>query len=137
MLFPAVEPGSGPFQGRPHRWSVPEAAIPDGQRAVAASWYLALMAAHCLELIGAEGPVVLEGPLAGNAELAAMLSAVVPAGLATAGRASTGTSAGAALLALPPDRASLGPAPSAPAHLRAPRLAAYAARWRAEVLRAT
>ena len=136
MLFPAVEPGSGPFAGRVHRWSVPEAGIPDGQRAVAAAWYLALMTAVCLELIGAEGPVVVEGPLAANLQFTEMLAAILPGGLAPAGRATTGTSAGAALLALPAG----GEAPAAeaaPLHLRAPRLAAYAARWRAEAERAT
>ena len=84
MLFPAVEPGSGPFAGRAHRWSVPEAELSDGQRAVAAAWYLALMTGVCLDLIGAEGPVVVEGPLAANAQLAEMLAAIVPAGLAAA-----------------------------------------------------
>ena len=136
MLFPAVEPGSGPFAGRDHRWSVPEAGIPDGQRAVAAAWYLALMTAVCLELIGAEGPVVVEGPLAANLQFTEMLAAILPGGLAPARRATTGTSAGAALLALPAG----GEAPAAeaaPLHLRAPRLAAYAARWRAEAERAT
>ena len=106
MLFPAVEPGSGPFPGRAHRWSVPEAELPDGQRAVAAAWYLALMTGVCLDLIGAEGPVVVEGPLAANAQLAEMLAAIVPAGLAAGAQASTGTSAGAALLALPPGGAA-------------------------------
>ena len=84
MLFPAVEPGSGPFAGRAHRWSVPEAEISDGQRAVAVAWYLALMTGVCLELIGAEGPVVVEGPFAGNAQFREMLAVLVPAGLAQA-----------------------------------------------------
>ena len=113
MLFPAVEPGSGPFPGRAHRWSVPEAELPDGQRAVAAAWYLALMTGVCLDLIGADGPVVVEGPLAANAQLAEMLAAIVPAGLVAASQASTGTSAGAALLALPPGEGPPGAAPPA------------------------
>ena len=81
MLFPAVEPGSGPFAGRAHRWSVPEAGISDGERAVAASWYLALMTGVCLELIGAEGPACVEGPLAANPQFTEMLAAIVPGGL--------------------------------------------------------
>jgi sugar (pentulose or hexulose) kinase len=135
MLFPAVEPGSGPFPGRGHRWSAPEAELTDGERAVAASWYLALMTGVCLELIGAEGPAVVEGPLAANADFMEMLAAIVPAGVAAA-QASTGTSAGAALLALPPGAAGAGAAAPEPVRLRAPRLAAYAARWRDEALRA-
>ncbi len=137
MLFPAVEPGSGPFAGRAHRWSLPEAEIAPGERAVAASWYLALMTGVCLELIGAEGPAVVEGPLAANARFTEMLSALYPGGLLPPSPTSTGTSAGAALLALAPGAGRGTSDAVAPAHLRAPRLAAYAARWRAEVARAT
>ncbi|HET9069159.1 MAG TPA: FGGY-family carbohydrate kinase [Amaricoccus sp.] len=136
MLFPAVEPGSGPFPGRAHRWSVPEAGLAEGERAVVVAWYLALMTGVCLDLIGAEGPVVVEGPLAANAAFAEMLGAIVPGGLAPAAPTTTGTSAGAALLALPPGSGPR-PEPAAAGRLRAPRLAAYAARWRAEVDRAS
>ncbi|HRO11172.1 FGGY-family carbohydrate kinase [Amaricoccus sp.] len=137
MLFPAVEPGSGPFPGRAQRWSVPEAALAPGERAVVVAWYLALTTGVCLELIGAEGPVVVEGPLAANPAFTGMLAAIVPGGLAPASPATTGTSAGAALLALPPGDGPAGAAPEAARQPRAPRLAAYAARWRAEVDRAT
>ncbi|HYI82053.1 MAG TPA: FGGY family carbohydrate kinase, partial [Acetobacteraceae bacterium] len=126
MLYPAVEPGSGPFAGRAHRWSVPEAEVSDGQRAVAAAWYLAMMTGVCLELIGAEGPVVVEGPLGGNAHFREMLAVLVPAGLAPVPAASTGTSAGAALLALPPGGTLPAEEAGPPLRLRAPRLAAYA-----------
>ncbi|HET9069082.1 MAG TPA: FGGY-family carbohydrate kinase [Amaricoccus sp.] len=137
MLFPAVEPGSGPFPGRAPRWSVPEAELAEGERAVVVAWYLALMTGVCLELIGAEGPVVVEGPLAANAAFLQMLGAIAPGGLAPPSPTTTGTSVGAALLALPPaGRSRPGPAPAGERQ-RAPRLAAYAARWRAEVDRAT
>jgi sugar (pentulose or hexulose) kinase len=132
MLFPSVEQGSGPFAGRAHRWSVPETEIPDGQRAVAASWYLALMTGVCLDLIGAEGPAIVEGPLAANARYAEMLAVLVPAGLVPVSQTTTGTSTGAALLALSPSAGPAGEESPPPGALRAPRLAAYAARWRAE-----
>lgn len=136
MLFPAVEANSGPFPGHAARWSVPEEGLPDGQRAVAASWYLALMTDVCLDLIGAEGPVVVEGPLASNARFTEMLAAVRAGGLASSGNASTGTSAGAALLALPSRQPGDAEAVGGE-RVRAPRLAAYAARWRAGAERAT
>ena len=93
------------------------------------------MTGVCLELIGAEGPAVVEGPLAANAQFTEMLSAIYPGGLLPPSPTSTGTSAGAALLALGAEHREAGAVPAA--HLRAPRLAAYAARWRAETARAT
>lgn len=132
MLFPAVEPGSGPFQGRAARWSIPETSLSGGERAVAGSWYLALMTSVCLEMIGAEGPACIEGPLAANAAFVEMLSAITPGGVVAMG-SSTGTSAGAALLAFPSEGAAVSShAPAGAGSIRAPRLAAYAARWRAE-----
>jgi sugar (pentulose or hexulose) kinase len=129
MLLPAVEPGSGPYPGRAHAWTVPEAELTDGERAVAASWYLALMTATCLGIIGAEGPACVEGPFANNRHFVAMLVALVPGGVIAVTGASTGTSTGAALLALPPPAAP--PGGVAPVTRRRPGLVAYAERWKA------
>ena len=129
MLLPAVEPGSGPFAGRAHAWTVPEASFGDGQRAVAVSWYLALMTGVCLEMIGAEGPACVEGPFAANRHFIEMLAATLPGGVIAVTGATTGTSAGAALLALPPPSAP--PGGERPDTRRRRGLAAYAARWRA------
>ncbi|MEM8702932.1 MAG: FGGY family carbohydrate kinase, partial [Pseudomonadota bacterium] len=41
MHFPAVEPKSGPFQGRQACWSVDETRLSDGERFAAVSYYLA------------------------------------------------------------------------------------------------
>ncbi len=133
MLFPAVEGSCGPFQGRVARWSVPEAEIGDGARAVAASWYLALVTAECLQMIGAEGPVCVEGPFAANPAFLDMLAAATGRPVQVSGGA-TGTSLGAALLTLPwqPE----APSPAETAHVQGVavgRLAAYAARWRERV----
>jgi sugar (pentulose or hexulose) kinase len=131
MLLPAVEPGSGPFQGRAHRWTIPEADLTDGRRAAAVSFYLALMTAVCLEMIGAEGPSLVEGPFAGNAAFRAMLGAASGRPVIAATGGGSGTSAGAALLT----RADAGAArpapapPSSPAAPGDPALAAYAAAW--------
>ena len=96
MLLPSVEPTSGPFPGQTHDWS--EDPGSDGARALALSWYLALMTETCLSLIGAQGQVHIEGPFTLNSEFLEMLEAhgrcVVPSSLS-----STGTSAGAAILA--------------------------------------
>ena len=96
FLLPSVVPGSGPFPGHRWRWSDP--ALTPGVKSLALSFYLALVTIECLNLIGAEGPVVVEGPFARNALYLDMLSLVAgrPVECARdAGRASLG----AALLA--------------------------------------
>jgi sugar (pentulose or hexulose) kinase len=105
---------------------VPERSLTDGERAVAVSWYLALMTSVCLGEIGAEGPTVVEGPFAANDAYCAMLRAAT--GRPVARARGTGTSAGAALLVVP------GPPalpPDDPAPAPEPALAAYADAWRA------
>lgn len=99
MLLPSIEKRSGPFQGREHCWTADENGLSNGQRFVAVSFYLALMTATGLEMTGARGATVVEGPFAGNPVYRAMLAAATgrPA-IAVAG---TGTSLGAALLTLP------------------------------------
>jgi sugar (pentulose or hexulose) kinase len=94
MLLPAVEPSSGPFQGRQMRWMVEPAS--EGERLVALSYYLALMTNVGLAMIGAEGPCIVEGPFARNQDYLAMLASLRP--IVEAKTSATGTSAGAALL---------------------------------------
>lgn len=98
MLFPAVDPRSGPFQGRKHRWSEGEALLTDGQRFVALSFYLALVTAECLAMTGAEGPAVVEGPFAQNRLYLEMLEAALCRPVDASAGSVTGTSIGAALL---------------------------------------
>ncbi|OCX66949.1 carbohydrate kinase [Thioclava sp. SK-1] len=97
-LYPSVAMDSGPFQNQPHQWS--KTPQNDGQKMLALSWYLAMMTDHCLSLIGAQGPTVIEGPFAKNDDFIQMLAALRPAGVEVAASA-TGTSVGAALLASP------------------------------------
>lgn len=125
MILPAVEPGSGPFRGREMRWTN-EPATP-GQRLLALAWYLALMTRTCLDLTGARGPVIVEGPFASNTDYLDMLAAVSPEGVETAASA-TGTSSGAALLCL----GSVTPPATRAVAIPGDRdaLAAYAGRWR-------
>ena len=142
MLLPAVEPGSGPFRGRAHRWSDGSAggAADPGRRGAALSFYLALMTATCLKMIGARGPVVVEGPFGGNLAYRQMLEAATGRPVSVSESGVTGTAVGAAMLAagldlaggaLPPqaDDRPVSPAPAA----TDPRMRSYAEAWSAAV----
>ncbi|WP_353473961.1 FGGY-family carbohydrate kinase [Salipiger sp. H15] len=129
MLLPSVETSSGPFPGRHGDWTE---ALSPGEKSVALAFYLGLMTAECLSLIGAEGPVVVEGPFARNALLLDMLAAATGREVFCSASA-TGTSLGAALLAV-----QEAPASAVQRHARGGDPAAledYAAAWRAAVRR--
>ena len=125
MLLPAVQPGSGPFPDRQARWTAEDRA--PGQTEVAMGYYLALMTAECLQMIGAQGPAIVEGPFARNPHFTAMLASAIDRPV-IASAAQTGTAVGAALLFQPSGAPTSHPAetPIRPD----PALAAYAARWR-------
>ena len=99
LLMPAVVPESGPFQGRVHHWigSEPEHGTPE--RIAALSFYLALMTAECLSITGHQGPIIVEGPFATNTGYIEMLCAATNWPILVS-ESATGTSQGAALLAL-------------------------------------
>ncbi|MBZ9674622.1 FGGY-family carbohydrate kinase [Mesorhizobium sp. ES1-1] len=97
LLLPSIQQGSGPFPHQARAWLDAE-DIDAGQRFAAISFYLALMTASCLELIGADGPTTIEGPFARNRLFVAMLAAATARSV-VASEAATGTSIGAALLA--------------------------------------
>ena len=96
MLSPNVVEGSGPFPGQKMRWIADASASP-AERLAAASLYLALMTEACLGLIGAKGPIFVEGPFALNHAYLAALSSLTGSDV-VALPGSTGTSQGAALL---------------------------------------
>jgi sugar (pentulose or hexulose) kinase len=98
MLLPALENASGPYPGRQHSWT-PHEPNSDGERFAAASFYCALMTATCLDLIGADGPVIVEGPFAANPHYLAMLGAALDRPVFTSTGSTTGTAIGAAMLA--------------------------------------
>lgn len=131
LLLPAVQRGSGPFPDQSSAW-LPARPAEAGRLLAAASFYLASMTAASLDLIGAAGPTVVEGPFATNEAFLLMLAAASRRPVA-AEAGSTGTSIGAALLAA-----------RAPTALRPgrridppgdPAWGLYAARWRAEAER--
>jgi sugar (pentulose or hexulose) kinase len=134
MLFPAVEPRSGPFQGRRSSWSVDETGLGDGERFVAVSWYLALMTAECLAMSGADGPVIVEGPFAKNALYLDMLGAATGRPVTVSGGSTTGTSIGAAMLVSGSARLPVAaPAATGEASPPDPALEAYAEAWSKQV----
>jgi len=98
LLLPSVEQESGPFPHRASSWSPAEPG-PSGARVAAVSFYLALMASVSLDLIGAEGDVVVEGPFAANSCFTRMLATATGRRVVTSSSGVTGTSIGAALLA--------------------------------------
>lgn len=97
LLLPSTQQGSGPFPHRDAQWVNAETLSP-GQRFVTISFYLALMTATCLELIGGDGSTTVEGPFARNPLFVRMLAAATGRPV-VASETSTGTSIGAALLA--------------------------------------
>ncbi|SLN41685.1 L-fuculokinase [Roseivivax jejudonensis] len=124
MLMPGIERGSGPFAGRAGGWHGTPGTV--GEEMLALSWYLALMTDICLELAGAAGPVIVEGPFARNPDYLDMLAALRPEGVVSMTSA-TGTSIGAALLFAEGAGATSGEAVYAS---DSPSLRAYAADWR-------
>lgn len=137
MHLPAVEQGSGPYQGRRPRWSgADESTLSDGERAAAVAYYLALVTGTCLEIIAAAGPGFVEGPFAGNPHFLEMLAAVTDRPVLTAPGSATGTAAGAALLTRSAPRPPAGPAtPVDIAASRRAALTAHADAWHDRVRR--
>ena len=97
MLLPNIAAGSGPYPGLKSRWLKADGASP-AERWAAACLYLALMTDTCLTLIGAKGPILVEGPFAVNEAYLQALQALTGREVhAVSG--STGTAQGAGLLA--------------------------------------
>lgn len=97
MLLPNIATGSGPFPGRQKKWVNGEGVSSD-ERWAAACLYFALMTQTCLDLAGAKGPILVEGPFALNTLYLSLLAGLTGREV-IAVPGSTGTSQGAALLA--------------------------------------
>lgn len=98
MAMPSLHPETGPFPGKRFGWRGGEPE--GGARMAAASFYAALMGAECLSLVGAEGPVIVEGAFGGNLAFLRMLATATGRVVRGSG-AGAGTGLGAALLAGP------------------------------------
>ncbi len=97
MIMPSIVQGSGPYPAREAIWLNGKSRSLAEQN-VAASLYTALMTNTCLDLIGASGATIVEGPFSRNRiYLSALRSLTGREVIALPG--STGTSLGAALLA--------------------------------------
>ncbi|QRM30921.1 FGGY-family carbohydrate kinase [Microvirga sp. VF16] len=99
VLTPSVVSGCGPFPDAEHRLVNASNELDLDGTYVAASLYAALMTKACLDLTRAAGPVIVEGPFARNALYTEALSKATGRPV-IAVSSSTGTSVGAALLAL-------------------------------------
>ncbi|MBZ9966272.1 FGGY-family carbohydrate kinase [Mesorhizobium sp. BR1-1-2] len=131
LLLPSMQQGSGPFPHHAAAWLNAD-GMNSGQRFAAISFYLALMTATCLDLIGADGPTIVEGPFARNRLFVGMLAAATARSV-VASEAATGTSIGAALLASDQAKAhGKGSRQELPAD---PAWTDYASSWRAAVER--
>jgi sugar (pentulose or hexulose) kinase len=97
MLLPSVVEGSGPFPDHKFRWLNAE-NLTVAERQVAVSYYLGLMTTTCLDLIGAEGDIIVEGPLSSNELFLDMLATATQRSIFTGSSAVTGTTIGAAML---------------------------------------
>ena len=98
MLLPSVEARSGPFPGRKAYWTHDRDTLTEGEQMAVINHYLALMTDTCLGLIGAKGPLIVEGPFANNRAYLAMLEAASGRPVISMGGSATGTAIGAALL---------------------------------------
>jgi len=128
LLTPGIVPGCGPFPNAVHRVVNAPGGLDPDEAFVAASLSAALTTKACLDLTGADGPVIVEGPFAGNRLYAsALASAVGRIVLPVPG--STGTSAGAALLAVGTVPAATAGEEAAPGGL--PGFEAYRTAWEA------
>ena len=115
--FPSVE---GRFTGQPPRSAAARASL--------ATLYVALMLDTVLDLMGVEGTVIVDGPLAANAAFAPLLAALRPGAAVFATGRRAGTLGGARWLV----RGAAEPAPEMrpAAPLVVPGLAAYREVWR-------
>ncbi|WP_113132121.1 FGGY-family carbohydrate kinase [Hyphomicrobiales bacterium] len=98
MLLPSIPEGSGPFPASKAIWTTDEQALGAAERFAVVSFHLALMTATCLDLIGARGEVVVEGPFAANKAYLRMLAAATGRPVFADPQNVTGTSLGAACL---------------------------------------
>lgn len=130
MAMPSLHPETGPFPGKRFGWigGEPEG----GARMAAASFYAALMGAECLSLVGAEGPVIVEGAFGGNAAFLRMLATATGRVVRGSGQGA-GTGLGAALLAGPLQAA--GPSALEVLPERDAAWTGYIAAWREAVAR--
>ncbi len=127
MPLPTFVANIGPFPKSEGRWTHDPESLTPGERTAAASLYLGLMTAESMTCIGADGPTIVEGPLATNSAYGPALTALTGRDV----RPSTGTGGTTlgALCLVDRDRQSPPSRQPFPA-LTHPRFAEYAQAWR-------
>jgi sugar (pentulose or hexulose) kinase len=128
MLLPSVVGACGPFPNHQMKWLNAD-GLTAPQKQIVASYYLAMMTATCLSLIGAAGLIILEGPFSENLHYIQMLSAATGRAIVPSDAKGTGATQGAALLCNP--AFSPPPATHMVQETRA-KLLSYATLWRAK-----
>jgi sugar (pentulose or hexulose) kinase len=114
---------------RKGNWTRDPARLSPEERSATASLYAALVTDTCLGLAGAGGPTVVEGPFARNRWFLSAIASLTNRAVFARPDA-TGTTDGAALLALGPaarPEPHPDPAPAKPLEID---LSGYARRWR-------
>lgn len=127
MLLPAIPDDSGPFVHRKGGWTGDVERLTSGSHLLAVSLYLGMMTGTSLELIGADGPVIVEGPFAANRTFLETLQVMTGRDIVTGGGI-TGTSAGAACVALGRD-ATITTGAQVVALSPDPRIKSYIQTW--------
>lgn len=134
MLLPSVAPEIGPFMGMRTTWVRPEPDLNTVERSACTGLYLALVTAECLNLIGHNGAIVVEGPFAKNKAHCRMLEAATQCPVEVSDGV-TGTSQGAVLLAgLYGDHHDISTTKRPSPHAMTEPLEAYARAWSKSVL---
>ena len=128
IVRPAFAAG-GQFIGQTGRITG-DAALDRVARAALATFYVALLAAHALDTLGAAGDTIVDGPLALNPLFARLLATIRPASPVLVGRAGAGSAGGALALHLGRGAPAVALRRAEPWH-PPDRIAAAAATWRA------
>lgn len=126
LALPSFSRAGGPFASVTGRLVRAERLSPP-QRAALASLYVALMTDYVLELIGLEGDVIVDGPLAHNSLFVELLAALRPGRRICASRGSAAVAAAALLCGAAPIAGEYAPAAG---ELDPARLADYRSLWR-------
>lgn len=132
MLLPSIPEDSGPFTGRKGGWVGDPSKLSPGGYLLAVSLHLGMMTGTSLELIGADGPVIVEGPFAQNRTFLETLAVMTGREIVTGGAGLTGTSSGAACLTLGRD-ARIDTGADVVTLSPDPRIMDYVVRWQAAI----
>ena len=99
ILLPSIINDVGPFQSCEPNWTpyIPEPG--SGLRNLVMCCYLAMMTRECLNLVGHEGKIIVEGPFAKNLNYIRMLSVITESEILLS-KSITGTTIGSAMLFL-------------------------------------